>query len=531
MDDDPLLGLGLKPVTLADQALFNARLTALSEPLSDYTFSQIYTWGNSLRICWKEICGHLCVFANGTGDLTLFMPPIGEGDANAALAGAFDVMNAYNSTHGVPHESRAEYVSEEFLRRIDTSGLVVRPMAQDYLYDSARMIDLAGGDLASKRQLKNRFMRNYEYRVEPYDRAAHLDGCLELLQLWKDIQDANHASDRALNAIKRMKESRACELALESAAELGMKGLCVYVRNKPGSDYALPQYEDWSLRGFTLGQTIGRDQSCIAIEKTDLNVKGLAQFIFSEFCRTFWADRPYVNVGDDWGLETLAWTKMSYRPVKLLQKYELRLAQPVAVQIPAAEPQIEQLDAPVLAQATASAADVLSTRTSLPMPTPSASRPGELVVRPARKGDLDSAVELEQTCFSAYCLSKRQLQYLQNRPSAVFLVAEDAGRIVGEGICLVRKHKKSVSGRIYSLAVNSDYRGRKLGQKLLQSMIDGLSSRGVKRIYLEVEEANTSAIRLYERHGFTTVERLADYYGEGKPGLHMLYEVPAGAMD
>ena len=52
--------------------------------------------------------------------------------------------------------------------------------------------------------------------------------------------------------------------------------------------------------------------------------KGLAQFIFSEFCRVNWFDRPLVNVGDDWGLETLAWTKQSYRPVKMLQKYVLR---------------------------------------------------------------------------------------------------------------------------------------------------------------------------------------------------------------
>ena len=530
MDDDPLLGLGLKPVTLADQDLFNARFPALSEPLSDYTFSQVYTWGNSLRICWKEIRGHLCVFANGTGDLTLFMPPIGDGDTNAALAEAFEVMDAYNAAHGVPHLSRAEYVSDEILSRLDQSKLVVKPMAQDYLYDSQRMIDLAGGDLASKRQLKNRFMRNYECRVEIFDRDAHRDGCFELLQLWKDIQDANHACDRAINAIKRLKESRACELALESAAELGMKGLVVYVKNKPGSDYALPQYEDWSLRGFTLGQAIGRDQSVIAIEKTDLNVKGLAQFIFSEFCRTFWADRRYVNVGDDWGLETLAWTKMSYRPVKLLQKYELRLARPVAVQIPAVEPVVEELGTEVLAQATARSAGILPIPMPLPMPEPAASaaQPSEeLIVRPARKGDLDSAVELERTCFSAYCLSKRQLQYLQNRPSAVFLVAEHAGRIVGEGICLVRKHKRSVSGRIYSLAVSSDYRGRKLGQRLLQSMVDGLAARGVKRIYLEVEESNTGAIGLYERFGFTTVEHLPDYYGEGKPGLHMLYEVPA----
>ena len=47
-------------------------------------------------------------------------------------------------------------------------------MGFDYVYDVNRMIDLAGGDLASKRQAKNRFLRNYAYRVEPYSAARHL---------------------------------------------------------------------------------------------------------------------------------------------------------------------------------------------------------------------------------------------------------------------------------------------------------------------------------------------------------------------
>src|SRR4030095_14273785 len=45
---------------------------------------------------------------------------------------------------------------------------------------------------------------------------------------------------------------------------------------------------------------------------------------FSEFCARFWADRPFINAGDDWGLPALGWTKMSYRPVRMLQKYSLR---------------------------------------------------------------------------------------------------------------------------------------------------------------------------------------------------------------
>src|SRR6185312_2484598 len=118
--------------------------------------------------------GHLCVFANGTGDLTLLMPPIGDTGSDAALAEAFDLMNTYNGRRGVLERSRVEYVSAELLARLDRSKLAVQAMRADYIYDVNRMIDLSGGDLASKRQSKNRFMRNYDYRVETYSAASHL---------------------------------------------------------------------------------------------------------------------------------------------------------------------------------------------------------------------------------------------------------------------------------------------------------------------------------------------------------------------
>src|SRR5438874_7819350 len=106
MDDDPFLGWGLRAVELTDQAVLNPYFASLSEPLSDFTFSQLFTWRNSLRIIWKEMHGHLCVFANGTGDLTLLMPPISDTNGDRAMAAAFELMDDYNARHGVPHRSR-----------------------------------------------------------------------------------------------------------------------------------------------------------------------------------------------------------------------------------------------------------------------------------------------------------------------------------------------------------------------------------------------------------------------------------------
>jgi uncharacterized protein len=340
MDDDPFSPLGLRPVELADRSLIDSYLNALHEPISDYTFSQLFTWRNSLRILWKLIDGHLCVFANGSGDLTLLLPPIGDGGSDRALAESFELMDAYNISHGVPERTRVEYASAELLGRLDCGSLDVRPMGADYVYDVRAMIDLAGGDLASKRQAKNRFMRNYGYRVEPYLAADHMAGCVALLDEWKVHQDANHLEEPNTASIKRDKESIATRLCLESSQTLGLQGMVVWVRDVLGEG-------EWTLRGFTFGEYLGTTQSSITIEKTDLATKGLAQFIFSEFCRLNWSDRPFVNVGDDWALETLRWTKQSYRPVKMLEKFVLRparialspaLAEPLRVEIPVEPP-------------------------------------------------------------------------------------------------------------------------------------------------------------------------------------------------
>lgn len=555
MPDDPFAGYGLRSVQLADQATFRPYFNSLREPLSDYTFSQIYTWRNSLHLVWKILHGHLCVFANGTGDLTLLMPPIGDGNGDAAMREAFELMDDYNTARGVADRSGVEYASEELLARVDRSRFDVSPMGADYVYDTARMIDLAGGDLSSKRQAKNRFLRLYEHHVEPYDRARHLDDCVALLQGWRTHQDAHHPDESNTSAIKRQKETIATELALRSAGDLGLKGMVVYVADGPAAgsesrDQGLEQNARLAscslapdprplrstLRGFTFGEHLGPDQSSIVIEKTNLEIKGLAQFIFSEFCRREWADRPLCNVGDDWGLESLAWTKQSYRPVKMLQKFALKkIASSTSVS--------NGIERAPLASAVLSRSGRPERARLLPLEQRHVSlRPlrrdrcatGERIsaeqvepaIRLATKSDLPFALELECVCFASdISLKNRQLEYLQQRASAIFIVAEQDGHVIGDGIALVRRQRQGLTGRIYSLAVHPQQRGKKFGQRLLHALMAGLVARGVKRIYLEVDHTNAAAVALYERNGFRTVNILSGYYGEGRDAMRMLCDL------
>jgi ribosomal-protein-alanine N-acetyltransferase len=65
---------------------------------------------------------------------------------------------------------------------------------------------------------------------------------------------------------------------------------------------------------------------------------------------------------------------------------------------------------------------------------------------------------------------------------------------------------------ILSVALDPNQRGRGLSRELLLTHLGHLAGRGVRTVFLEVEENNQPARRLYEHAGFATVGRRERYY-------------------
>ena len=72
---------------------------------------------------------------------------------------------------------------------------------------------------------------------------------------------------------------------------------------------------------------------------------------------------------------------------------------------------------------------------------------------------------------------------------------------------------------ILSIAVAKTHRGRGLSNSLLLTHLGHLAGRGIRTVFLEVEENNQPARRLYGRAGFTVAGRRERYYqrGDGEP--------------
>ena len=65
---------------------------------------------------------------------------------------------------------------------------------------------------------------------------------------------------------------------------------------------------------------------------------------------------------------------------------------------------------------------------------------------------------------------------------------------------------------ILSVAVAAPWRGRGLGRRLVDLHLRRLAGLGMSAVFLEVEEANAAALRLYDRAGFREVGRRPGYY-------------------
>lgn len=65
---------------------------------------------------------------------------------------------------------------------------------------------------------------------------------------------------------------------------------------------------------------------------------------------------------------------------------------------------------------------------------------------------------------------------------------------------------------ILSVAIDERRRGAGTGPRLLQFHLGRLAARGVRAVFLEVEDGNKPARKLYERAGFHEVARRNAYY-------------------
>jgi ribosomal-protein-alanine N-acetyltransferase len=93
-----------------------------------------------------------------------------------------------------------------------------------------------------------------------------------------------------------------------------------------------------------------------------------------------------------------------------------------------------------------------------------------------------------------------------------FLVAKLDGKILG----YIVGEKNSDSGIIISIAVKKNWRGKGIGRKLTEKLLENFKKEGMRIVFLHVREENKEAINFYQALGFKIRELVENYYSNGE---------------
>lgn len=121
------------------------------------------------------------------------------------------------------------------------------------------------------------------------------------------------------------------------------------------------------------------------------------------------------------------------------------------------------------------------------------------MIRRMQESDLPQAAALERECFSVPW-SEESLRQSLRSPNYLFLVAEEEGCITGYAGLL----KVADEGDVTNIAVGAAYRGKGIGKKLTERLLEEGRRCGLRAFTLEVRVSNQSAIHVYEKLGFAS---------------------------
>ena len=155
---------------------------------------------------------------------------------------------------------------------------------------------------------------------------------------------------------------------------------------------------------------------------------------------------------------------------------------------------------------------------------------GECILRRCELGDIIHVMEINLSTLPEHYSDYFYESLLEELPEA-FIVAEISGKVVGYIMCKMehgfsnfKKLGFVKKGHVVSIAVMDEHRCNGFGSAIVNEAVNGGKIRQCSELYLEVRCSNNEAVRLYEKLGFSIIQRLKTYYRDGEDAYVMAIE-------
>lgn len=298
-----MITIEFKELTKDDKALFDAyRLDRYYEN-SHVSFTNLFMWRQAYEIMWAENNGILYAKARWDGGEFAVQPyclagtPCVEAIANLDeyFAERRLPFRMYGIEAGMAEACKA-YFGDSALIDADRNNF-------DYVYLSDDLKNLAGRKYHGKKNHLNSFKKNYQDAVYMPITEEIVTQCKLNINGW--YKQHGSFDDPILTT-----ERKAIIEVLNNFADLDLVGGALLL--------------DSRVIAFTFGEMLNADTAVIHVEKADPEIRGAYTAINQMFVEHVWADRAtYINREEDMGLDGLRQAKLSYKPAKLIEKFNV----------------------------------------------------------------------------------------------------------------------------------------------------------------------------------------------------------------
>ena len=269
----------------------------------EYSFVNLSIWGRQRAafvdgfLVLRSQFDRRCVypFPLGEGDILPVLEAIMEDARQRGTLCCFTGLNEANC------QLLERHFPGKFCIQADRNGF-------DYIYDINDLAELKGRKFQKKRNHLNRFRQNYpNWRTEPIN-SRNLPAVRALAEQW-------YTNRRQIDPLGSYTlEQIALERALNCLDTLHLEGLLLLDGDTP--------------LAFTLGSLLHEDIFDVHFEKAREDVDGAYTAINQQFAFHIREKHPEIRFLDreeDMGIEGLRKAKLSYNPVRLVEKYWARL--------------------------------------------------------------------------------------------------------------------------------------------------------------------------------------------------------------
>lgn len=132
------------------------------------------------------------------------------------------------------------------------------------------------------------------------------------------------------------------------------------------------------------------------------------------------------------------------------------------------------------------------------------------VIRPMREKDIPDVMKIEEVSFGSHHWTKESFRAeLNNTTGNYFVICDQHNKkLIGYcGFWLIMDET-----HVTTIAVHPDYRRKKLGEVLLQCIVQKSVEKKAKWITLEVRISNVAAQNLYYKYNFSSLGVRKKYY-------------------